>query len=84
MPQALSPHQPWTDEQLRAAAHDLKNELASILALTEMLEVMLPPEAQPVAKPQIEKIRKHVKSSSESVTTTFQALRSQASNSLPE
>lgn len=84
MPQALSPHQPWTDEQLRAAAHDLKNELASILALTEMLEVMLPPEAHPITKPQIEKIRKHVKASAESVTKTFQALRQQLPDSLPE
>lgn len=84
MPKALSPHQPWTDEQLRAAAHDLKNELASILALTEMLEVMLPAEAQGIAQPQIEKIRKHVKASSESVTKTFQTLRQQANDSLPE
>lgn len=81
MPKDISDTTPWTDERLRAAAHDIKNELASILALSEMLEVLLPTEAQPVAQPQIQKLRERILRTSETVTNTFKSLREERARS---
>lgn len=68
----------WDDEALRTTAHDLKNELASILALTEMIEVLASDESKKNISPQVQKIRERVKSASEKITKTFQQLREHA------
>jgi signal transduction histidine kinase len=66
-----------SDEGLRATAHDLKNELASILALAEMIEVLLPENQRENVAPHIQKMRERIKNTSEKISETFRQLRSQ-------
>lgn len=58
---------------LRRAAHDVKNELASILALTEMTEI-LAKNADSTIKTNLEKMRKRTLQASNIVTKVFQEL----------